>query len=189
MKITVQKIIKYPEIVNLFLNYPDRNFTPLEISRITKTPYTTTWRYVQSLEKAGVIFIERIGEYNVCKLNKSSPLLEELKSFLKLELSPHWLAINEFLKKVKGLRHIQKIILFGSVAKGVEKLTSDIDIAVMVDKKDVKLEDKISDIVSDLAEKSKMVIVPLILSKNELKDNKQFTTELKKGKILYERSK
>lgn len=189
MKTTIQKILKYPKIIKMFLDFPNRNFTPLELSKKTEISYSTCWRYVQVLDEAGIIHVEKIGEYNVCRLNKNSPLIEQLKKFLRLQLSPHMLAIKEFIKQVKGLKNIEKIILFGSVAEGKERLGSDIDIAVFVDKKDNKIEDEITDISDKILEKSKMKIISILLTKNELRGNKQFADELKKGVILYERNK
>ena len=189
MKTTIQKISKYPKIIKIFLDFPNRNFTPLELSKETKISYSTCWRYVQDLDKAGIINIEKIGEYNVCKLNKNSPLIGQLKKFLSLQLSPHMLAVKEFVKKVKGIKNIEKIILFGSVAEGKEKLGSDIDIAIFVDKMDKNIEDDITNISDKILERSNMKIIPMVLTENELKGNKQFTNELKKGVVLYERSK
>lgn len=133
MKTTVQKIIRYPKVIKLFFDYSDRNFTPLEISKTVKIPYATIWRYVQDLKKSGVIQTEKIGEYNVCRLNKNSPLINELKGFIKLQLSPHWLAINEFMSRIKNIHNVERMILFGCVSKNMERLGSDIDIAVIVD--------------------------------------------------------
>jgi predicted nucleotidyltransferase len=189
MKTTIQKISKYPKIIKIFLDFPNRNFTSLEISKETKISYSTCWRYVRDLNRAGIIHIEKIGEYNVCRLNKDSPLIGQLQKFLSLQLSPHILAVKEFVKHIKGMGYIKKVILFGSVAEGKEKLESDIDIVVFVDKKDKKIEDKITNITDKILEKSRMKIIPLLLTESELKENKQFADEIKKGVILYERSK
>lgn len=41
-------------------------------------------------------------------------------------------ALNRFSKKVKEILAVEEIILFGSYAKGEQKYSSDIDIAVVV---------------------------------------------------------
>ncbi len=189
MKTTIQKISKYPDIIRMFLEFPNRNFTPLEISKETKISYSTCWRYVQDLDRGGIIHIEKIGEYNVCRLNKDSPLIGQLKKLLRLQLSPHVLAVKEFIRRVKGMKNIEKIILFGSVAEGKEKLGSDIDVAIFVDRKYNKIENEIINITDRILEKSKMKIIPMLLTKSELRENKQFADELKKGVVLYERNK
>ncbi|MFQ6052344.1 MAG: nucleotidyltransferase domain-containing protein [Candidatus Hydrothermarchaeota archaeon] len=99
------------------------------------------------------------------------------------------MAAKEFSKKVKKMKGVEKIILFGSVAKRKERLTSDVDIAVMVQRKNKDLEREITRITERILEKSRMKIVPIILTSKELEDNEQFSRELKEGEILYERTK
>ncbi|MDI6639952.1 MAG: nucleotidyltransferase domain-containing protein [Methanocellales archaeon] len=188
MKTTIQKLTKYPAVLRLFLGYPNRNFTPLEISRITKLAYATTWRFIHDLERAGVITIEKIGGYNVCRLNQKSPIIDELRDFVELELSPHRLAVSKFVDRVKKLKHVKKVILFGSVAKGKETLTSDIDVALLVDDGDL-LEKKIVEVADEVVEETKMKIIPIVLTQRELKENEQFASELAEGVVLYERAK
>ncbi len=188
MDTTIQKLLKYPAVIKLFLKYSKRNFTVREISRETMMPYATTWRYIQKLEQSGIIFIEKIGGYNVCKLNRNSPLIDKLKEFLDLELSPHRLAAKEFTEHAKKIKGIEQIILFGSVAKGEEKLTSDVDIALIA-KKDKRIENKIIVITKEILEKTQISIIPIILDKKEVKEKSQLAEELGKGEVLYERAK
>lgn len=188
VKTTIQKLTKYPAVLRLFLGYPNRNFTPLEISRITKISYATTWRFIHDLEMAGVITIEKIGGYNVCRLNQKSPIIGELRDFVELELSPHRLAVSRFVDRVKKLKHVEKVILFGSVAKGKEKLTSDVDVALLVGEK-YRLEKKVVEVADEILGETKMKIIPMVLTQKELKENEQFASELAKGEVLYEGAK
>ncbi|MEW5760368.1 MAG: nucleotidyltransferase domain-containing protein [Candidatus Thermoplasmatota archaeon] len=184
----IQICITNRKIVELFLMYPGREFTINEMSKLSKTPYATTWRVTQKLDKAGLIFTKRIGHSIVCLLNKSSPFLNEVKKALRLKLTPHESAVDNFVKEIKKFDKVQKIILFGSVARGEAKLTSDIDIAVIVAKKDKNVENDVTRIVDKILTSAQMRIVALTLTQNEIKQNKQFAEELKKGKVLYERN-
>lgn len=78
----VQKIIKYDSVVRLFLQNPEKRYTPLELSRISQTPYASVWRLVQKLNAKKVIIVEHIGAYNICRLNKKFPKLSTLRTFL-----------------------------------------------------------------------------------------------------------
>lgn len=187
MNTNIQKLLKYPAIIKLFFRYPDRNFTILEMSKETRIPYATAWRYVLKLEQSGVVFIEKIGGYNVCRLNKSSPLVKQMTVFLELELSPHRLAVKEFTREAKKIKDVEKVILFGSVARGDEKLTSDADIA-LVCKKEKNIENKIVDITALVLKKTRIKIVPILLTRKESKEKVQLTEELEKGEVLYERT-
>ncbi len=78
----VQKIIKYKDVVRLFLQNPEKRYTPLELSRISHIPYASVWRLIQKLRAKKIILVERIGAYNICCLNKKFPKLSVLKTFL-----------------------------------------------------------------------------------------------------------
>jgi predicted nucleotidyltransferase len=183
----IQRCITRRKIMELFLKYPKREFTVNELSKLSFTSYATTWRFIQMLDKAGVIFTKSIGHSLICKLNKDSPFLREIKKALELKPSPQKAVIEDFINKIKEVEDVQKIVLFGSVSKGMEDLTSDIDIAVFVNRRNKKLEEEINKISNNIIEKSKMKLVPLILTPRELKKNKQFAIELEKGIVLYER--
>jgi len=85
MNNNIQKLLKYPKLIRFFLDFPQRSVTPHELSKLTHIPYPTVWRYVHDLRDFDVIIVERIGRYNVCKLNRSSPIAAKLGSILELE--------------------------------------------------------------------------------------------------------
>lgn len=185
----IQICITYRKLVEQFLTYPSREFTINELSQLSKTSYATTWRIIQNLDEAGLIFTKKIGHSTVCTLNKSSPFLDEVKKALTLKLTPHQAVLDNFVKEVKKLGAVQKVILFGSVARGEEKLISDIDVAVIITKKDKTVENYLTEIVDKILKSAQMRIVPLTLTQDEIKQNKQFAKELEKGRVLYERIK
>lgn len=189
MNSIIQEWITKRSVLETLFKYPEREFTMNELSKISNTSYATTWRFLQKAEKAGVVTCKKIGNSNSCKLNKNSPLIGEIKKLLEIKPSPHLAVIGELLKRVKRIRGIEKVILFGSVAKGEEKLSSDVDILLLVKEKTGKLEREVTDIADSVIRDSKIVIVPLILSFKELNENKQFRSELERGKVLYVRHK
>jgi predicted nucleotidyltransferase len=184
----IRDIIPRKTILELFIKYPYREFTINEISHTSKTSYATTWRFVQKLDKAGIILTKTVGHSTVCKLNESSPFLKELERTLS-KLTPQKAVIDDFVNKIKKVGGIKKVILFGSVARDQEKLTSDIDIAVIMKRKEERIENEVNNIVDHILQKSKMTIIPIFLTEREMKENKQFEEEVKKGKMLYERNK
>ncbi len=56
----VQKIMKYKDVVRIFLQNPEKRYTPLELSRISQIPYASVWRLIQKLKAKKVILVERI---------------------------------------------------------------------------------------------------------------------------------
>ncbi len=182
----IQRCITRRRIIDLFLKYPKREFTVNELSKLSSTSYATTWRFIRMLDQAGVIFTKTLGHSLICKLNNDSPFLSEIKKALELKPSPQKAVIEDFINKIKNIKDVQKAVLFGSVGRGVEDLTSDIDIAIFVKRKNKRLEKEINNISDNIAEKSRMKIVPLILTQRELKKNKQFAIELERGVVLHE---
>jgi len=183
----IHKIANKRKVIELLLKYPEREFTVNELSRGAATPYATTWRLIQELDRSGLVSTRTIGHSTVCKLNKESPFLKEVKKVLEAKPTPQKAVIKDFVNKIKKVDGIKKVILFGSVARDKEKLTSDIDIAVVIKKKGM-IEKEVNEIVDEILQKSKMVIVPIFLTEKEIKENKQFEEEIKKGKVLYERN-
>lgn len=185
----IQEVITKRKVMDIFLKYHDREFTINELTKLSGIPYSSNWRFIQKLNRAGVIEVKTIGHSSVCKLNKSSPFLKEIKKVLETKPTPQKTVIDSFVTRIKNLKQIKRMVLFGSVARDQEKLTSDIDIAIIVQKRNKKIEEKITEVVDNILERSRMVIIPIIMTEKELKENKQFEKEVNKGKVLYERDK
>ena len=84
-------------------------------------------------------------------------------------------AVEEFVRKIKGEYgdKIEKIILFGSYARGEHTRDSDIDVLIVTKIKDPGLERDIIDISFDTLLESSVDISPKVYSKEE------FETEIK----------
>lgn len=174
-------------LLSVLVNYPEREFTILELSKEAKFPYASAWRLVQTLSKQGIILTKTIGKSTVLRLNTKSPLLKEITLLTELRLSPHRAALNNFILRTKKLKEIKKIILFGSLANGAEKPESDVDVC-MIAKKTKNLESKINEITDLVLKTARIKIVPLIFTAKELQERKQFKKEIEKGEIIYERA-
>ncbi len=179
----IQKLIRQRNFLLTLLKYPDREFTIRELSLEAKIPYVTTWRLVETSEKAGLLLVKRIGNYVVCSLNKKSPYLKEAKKAI-LFVSPQRKAAMEFVKRIKKLKEIKRIILFGTVAKGEEKPESDVDIAIIVSGKK-EIEEKINKSASLLLKEARIRVIPLVLTEKEVNENKIFRREIENGEVLY----
>jgi len=85
------------------------------------------------------------------------------------------------------LKNVKRIVLFGSVSRGEERPGSDVDIVVVPDRKDRKLESEMMDLADCLLLKSGLVAMPLVFTERELREDSTFEGEVKKGLVLYER--
>ena len=91
--------------------------------------------------------------------------------------------LNEYVNLVREHFPVQKVILFGSYAKGTAREYSDIDVAVIVDKIDDILESeyKLYELRRDIDE----MIEPLIFEANG-SDPSGFLEEIQKtGEVIY----
>jgi len=120
----------------LFIN--KNGITIKKLAENIKTDYKNTYNAVDFLFKEGIIKKEKVGNYNICKLNYDN---ENLTGYLK------WhnfvIGINDFKKKhnveyqiiMDTVNELKDIIspfficlVFGSYAKNEEKKGSDIDV-------------------------------------------------------------
>lgn len=103
-----------------------------------KSDYKNTHQMVNKLFKRGVIKKEKIGNYNICRLNEQSEevvqCLKEYTFYIKLKefkkrYSVEYGIIKETIEKVKEeITPFFICLVFGSYAREEEKKSSDIDI-------------------------------------------------------------
>ena len=79
------------------------------------------------------------------------------------------LALKEYSSKLHKLysKNIEKIILFGSRARGDDKEDSDIDILVVIKEEDRELKDKVTDLAFDMMLKYGVDVEPAIFNIEE----------------------
>jgi len=88
---------------------------------------------------------------------------------------------DEILEKIKAsvasVAPKAIVILYGSYARGEERLKSDIDVLILLDKEEVSLEDeiKIAYPLYDIEYLTGIIISPLILSKKEWEEKHKIT--------------
>lgn len=172
------QLVKYNgsrQLLERLLKFPERRFTINELAREAGVPFASAWRLVKKWEPAGIIETGRVGKSVTVKLHKSE-YLDLVVSLLKISVSPQLFtarALKEMLGKEKG---VKEAYLFGSVARGEEKLSSDIDMALLVEKGY-----NANDLVFGVYEKYGTKVVPLAFSSK--KEIEEFMAD-KKGERL-----
>ena len=86
-------------------------------------------------------------------------------------------AVDEFMKRVleKYRDRIESIILFGSVARGVAKEESDVDILIVTKEEDFRLRRALIGIAFDIQLQTEENISAKALSKDEFERHKNFS--------------
>lgn len=85
MNNNIQILLKYPQVIQFFLDHPNDGSTPNELSRVTKISYPTMWRYLRALHRMGIVSLTKIGRYNLYKLNENSEIKKKLGDLVDIE--------------------------------------------------------------------------------------------------------
>jgi len=132
-------------VLRLLSKSVNKFFTIKEIQENTGLGFGNLFNAIKILEYNQVI-LKNDSKIKQYKLNVQHPLNDQLKNifdeenkkFQNIDL-PILKVISDFeLEIIKELTDIKKVILFGSVARGAYDEKSDIDLAIIKDKKDNK---------------------------------------------------
>lgn len=172
-----------------FFTYPEKEFTESELQRIAGIPQASVHRNVKSLLENGLLDRKRIGKANLYSLNKEHILYPLLSSDFAEERN-----ILVELKKVitgavKNLSEVELAVLFGSIAKGIERADSDVDVFIVCKGDKSQLEEKLKDLISVTRNKFGNPFSLMIKRCEELKDLKTISIykEIKSGKVIFKR--
>lgn len=116
------------EVLGLLYSWPDRSFYVREIARATHSATAAVQKELNALAAAGLLERAVRGRQVHFTANRNSPVFMEIRSLIAKTVGA-----GEVLRQ--GLRPVEARIaaafVFGSVAKGEERGTSDIDLFVI----------------------------------------------------------
>lgn len=130
------ELVKYRgsrKLLETLVKFPNRQFTINELAKEAGVPFASAWRLVRRWEPAGMIETGRVGRSVTVRLRRSE-YLDSVLSLLKISASPQAFTARALRAMLAGEERVKEAYLFGSVAKGDEKLESDIDVALLVKK-------------------------------------------------------
>jgi predicted nucleotidyltransferase len=129
-------LIKYSgsrAMLQTLLKFPNRQFTINELAREAGVPFASAWRLVRRWEPAGLIETGRVGKSVTVRLHKSG-YLDSVVSLLNTSASPQAFTARALKMALALEKKVKEAYLFGSVARGEETPSSDIDIALLAEK-------------------------------------------------------
>lgn len=115
-------------VLGLLLLHPESRYHVREIARLTSTTAGTLHRELSKLAEAGVLMRELSGNQVYYQANPHFIIFQELVSILK-KTSGLVDVLREALRPLT--EKIQIAFVFGSVAKGSESESSDIDVLII----------------------------------------------------------
>lgn len=115
-------------ILALLLLRPEQSFYVREIARLADVPAGSLHRELRLLAESGLLLREPLGNQVRYRANRECPVFPELAGFLRKTVG---LAdvLREALAPLAGQVYVA--FIFGSVAQGKERITSDIDVFVV----------------------------------------------------------
>ena len=123
------------EILKLFLSDPTNDYNIKEISGKIKINYKLVYQGIKDLEKKGIVFVRKIGQTKLCKINLTSSIflfsyIENLRKEVFQKKHPEIRVIESEMEKI-GSTYFTAIV-FGSFVKGSESKKSDIDLLFII---------------------------------------------------------
>jgi predicted nucleotidyltransferase len=115
-------------VLGMLLLHPEDSLHGRELARRTGLPAGTLTRELKLLAEAGLLTCERRGNQLIYSANRESPIFTELAQILR-KTSGVADVITEALDPLSGAIHVA--FIFGSVARGVERAGSDVDLMVI----------------------------------------------------------
>ncbi len=118
-------------VLGLLFGQPSRRFQSAELIRLAQGGTGAVHRQLARLEASGWVTVTRIGNQKHYQANAESPAFEELRGLIAKTVG---LAepLRRALEPLAG--QIHAAFVYGSVAKGTDKATSDIDLLVVSDR-------------------------------------------------------
>lgn len=115
-------------ILAWLLLHPDESFYVRELARLAHVPPGSLHRELKQLTASGLLSRTRLGNQVRYQANRDCPVFEELAGFFR-KTSGMADVLREALALLSA--EIDFAFIFGSVAQGRERVTSDVDVMVV----------------------------------------------------------
>ncbi len=181
-------------LLDFFYSNPSASIYLRDLGRRLSIPAGSLQRHLAQLEKEGVLSSKKEGPLKYFFLNPQYPYFSELQSVVLKSQRKKMLEKNlkKLVQRLKKTYQPEKIILFGSLAKG--RVSSDSDLDLLIVKKNLpeRYWDRVKELAPLLSECA-VGVDYVIWSPEELAaetEKNRFLKEeiLEKGKIFYDRA-
>ena len=126
----IQNMDNTQKIINYLGKHKEEAFTMHELSKLTKIPYATFHRVIQSLQ--GILTTSKIGKSITLSLNYHNQVLKSHLAISSFEEKKDYLKFHPIINSIaQELNKDEIVVLFGSYAKGLERESSDMDLLII----------------------------------------------------------
>jgi predicted nucleotidyltransferase/DNA-binding transcriptional ArsR family regulator len=157
-------------VLRALVRYRGKVFTVRELARAADLSHPQASKVLKGLESRGVVRLQPIGRANQVSLNDESYVL---KSVIEPLFAAEGDTVNSLASAIRPFfedERIASVAIFGSVARGVEKETSDIDLLIIAEDSDLANERAAAATVASLSAFGH-ALSPLILDRKRFAKN------------------
>lgn len=120
-------MFKELNILNIFFEEPSREFNVREVARIIKIAPATASKELKNLSKLGILKERKERIFNLYKANLENDYYRDIKVFYSIRK----IKDSGFLEEINKFYLKPAVILFGSVASGLDIENSDYDFLII----------------------------------------------------------
>lgn len=117
------------------LRFPAKEFTGRSLARDAGTPVARTIEALNRFEANGLVDGRGVGRSQLWRVRPDHVVSARLTQWFEFERSTIALLVREIGKVLSPLKFVRRAVIFGSVARGEERPSSDVDLFILVDDK------------------------------------------------------
>lgn len=196
MKMLVETILGFKgtwRVLSFLSQTPTKPVSRTNIKKYTYLGGEAINTSLKRLTLTNILIKLKKGKKEYYYYNLDNDFSKEILNMFKLEnaklryidYKTH-MVLNEFTRKVLDkILNIEHMSVFGSFAKGMQRQDSDLDLVLVFDKRDVKSELLITDIVDSIKEQFDMKIEPHYFEKEDfMRNDSSLLKEIKNDEIV-----
>jgi len=170
------------KVLGWLFSHPDERYFVRQLTTLLGEDSTNVSRELARLEKTGVLVLAKEGKQKYYQANRRSPLFNELHGLIVKTAG-----VADVLRSAlaTAMERIKVAFVFGSIASGGERRTSDIDMMVVGR---ISFEDVVS-LLSPAEEKLgrevNPVVYPITEFKQKVKEDHHFVKTVLEGEKIF----
>ncbi len=154
-------------VLGLLFGQPDRSFFATELIALADAGSGAVQRELQRLADSGLVTVTKVGNQKHFQANRESPIFSELHAIVTKTVG----LIEPLRAGLSTLKdRIALAIVYGSVAKGADTASSDIDLLIVAD--DITLEEVYSAL-APVEDRLQRKINPTLYTKTEFAERRK----------------